>query len=454
MEITLTKKQNAFINSKADETLYGGAAGGGKSHGQLIDALLFGLKYPKSKQIIFRRTYSDLEKSIIRMALEIYPTEYSKYNATNHCMRLNNGSLIDFGYCDNDTDVLHYQSAEYDVIRFDELTHFTEYMYTYLISRCRGTNSYPKQIKSSTNPGGVGHTWVKNRFIDIGAPNKTHNIKIGTNRDGNVILQSRLFIPAFVNDNKFLMENDSDYINRLENLNETQKRALLYGDWDIFEGQYFGEFDRSIHVCKPFVIPDYWNRYVAFDYGLDMFACYFFAVDNHNKTYVYKEIYKSGLIVSEAVRELRNMINEHIQAYFAPPDMWNKHKDTGKSTAEIFFEYGIPLYKTSNDRVQGWYNIHEYLKPYKDEQGVMTAKLQIFNNCQNLIRCLPMLQFNPNNPNDVSKEPHEITHAPDALRYFLSGRPLASTVPVVKTGYEELDYDEQIDDFINYGMSR
>ena len=144
-----------------------------------------------------------------------------------------------------------YQSAEYDVIRFDELTHFTEYMYVYMLSRCRGANPYPKYIKSSTNPGGIGHSWVKARFIDIGEPNTIHNIK---QEDGTTT--SRIFIPSLVQDNLFLMSNDPDYLKRLQNLPEKEKKALLYGEWDIFDGQFFTEFKRDIHVCKPFKIPE------------------------------------------------------------------------------------------------------------------------------------------------------------------------------------------------------
>jgi len=152
LDIDITEKQNLFINSEAFETLFGGAAGGGKSYGQLVDSLLYALEYPKSKQIIFRRTFADLEKSLIRVSLSFFPQDVAVYNSSKHIWRFKNGSIIDFGYIDKESDVYQYQSAEYDVIRFDELTHFTEYMYVYMISRCRGANNFPKGIKSSTNP--------------------------------------------------------------------------------------------------------------------------------------------------------------------------------------------------------------------------------------------------------------------------------------------------------------
>ena len=262
MDIEITEKQEQFINSEAFETLFGGAAGGGKSYGQLVDALLYALKYPKSKQIIFRRTFPDLEKSLIRVSLEFYPREVASYNSSKHIWTFKNGSIIDFGYIDSENDVYQYQSAEYDIIRFDELTHFTKYMYTYMISRCRGANPYPKHIKSSTNPGGVGHSWVKERFIDVGEPNKIHEVILDNGKKNTVI-----FIPSFVQDNMFLLNNDPDYINRLELLPEKERQALLYGDWDIFDGQFFTEFNRNIHVCTPFEIPRDWRIYRTRDYG-------------------------------------------------------------------------------------------------------------------------------------------------------------------------------------------
>lgn len=413
MDIEITEKQEHFINSEAFETLFGGAAGGGKSYGQLVDALLYALKYAKSKQIIFRRTFPDLEKSLIRVSLEFYPREAASYNSSKHIWTFKNGSIIDFGYIDSENDVYQYQSAEYDVIRFDELTHFTEYMYTYMISRCRGANPYPKHIKSSTNPGGVGHSWVKARFIDIGEPNKIHEITLENGKKSTVI-----FIPSLVQDNMFLLNNDPTYIDRLELLPEKEKQALLYGDWDIFDGQFFTEFNRNIHVVKPFEIPKDWRIYRTRDYGLDMCATYWIAMDYQMNVYVYKELYESDLIVSEAARKINEMTDEKIQIDYAPPDLWNRNKDTGKSTADIFAENKQYLTKADNNRITGWLAVHEWLKPYTDEQGQLNSKLKIFSNCVNLIRTLPAVQHDEKNPNDVAVEPHELTHAPDALRYF------------------------------------
>lgn len=423
MEISITKKQQKFINSEAFETLFGGAAGGGKSYGQLVDALLYALKYPKSKQITFRSTFADLEKSLIRVSLEIYPLSITDYNSSKHTWKFKNGSIIDFGYIQYEKDVYQYQSAEYDVIRFDELTHFTEFMYTYMISRCRGANPYPKRIKSSTNPGGVGHAWVKERFIDIGEPNTVHTCKLETGEE-----VTRIFIPSLVTDNKFMLEYDPDYIKRLDALPEKERKALKYGDWDIYDGMFFPEFKRRIHVIEPFQIPDTWNRYIAMDYGLDMFAVLFIAVDTKGKAYVYNEIHKSNLIVSEARQTLKSIMRQYKYKFiYAPPDLWNRNRDTGKSTAELFLEGDIHLTKASNNRIAGWLNVKEWLKVKKvrhEQTGELyeDSDLKIFSNCINLIKYLPQLQHDEKEPNDVATEPHEPTHITDALRYFCVSR--------------------------------
>ena len=387
--------------------MFGGAAVGGKSYGQVIDALLFALQYKGSKQLILRRSFQELDKSIIRTVLSMYPREIFTFNSSSHTGRFKNGSIIDFGYLANENDVYQYQSAEYDVVRFDELTHFTETQYIYLISRVRGANSFPKQVKSSTNPGGVGHVWVKKRFIEP-APANTEFV----GEDG----VSRIFIPSKLDDNKFLNASDPNYKKRLLALPEKEKKALLYGDWNIFEGQYFDEFDPEKHICEPFPIPKEWRRYRAIDYGLDMLGGVFVAVNSMGQAFVYREVGESNLPISDAAGCVLNASERDEEFYvtLAPPDLWNRSQETGRSKATIFDESGLRLVKSNNDREAGWLAIKELLK--LDANG--EPRLRIFNTCRGLIKDLPALIRDPKKPTDCSKEPHEITHRPDALRYF------------------------------------
>ena len=406
LNLSVTKKQKNFIDATENEVLFGGAAGGGKSYGQTVDALLFALKYPGSKQLILRRTFAELDKSLIRTALSLYPKEIFSFNSSSHTGKFKNGSCIDFGYCGVENDVYQYQSAEYDCIRFDELTHFTEMQYVYLISRVRGANDFPKQIKSSTNPGGIGHSWVKARFVD---PSKSNTVFKG--KDG----MTRIFIPSLLSDNSFLNAQDPDYRLRLEALPEREKKALLYGNWDIFEGQYFTEFSRDKHVIEPFEIPSSWRKYRTIDYGLDRLAVLWIAISPDGCAYVYREYCESSLPISRAAEAIlqRTPTSESIYATLAPPDMWSRSQESGKTKAGLFSEYGVNFTKTSNDRECGWLAIKELLR--EKGQGV---GIKFFSTCTEIIKCLPALSIDKIRPTDCANEPHEITHAPDALRGF------------------------------------
>ena len=400
---------------------------------------MFALKYPASKQILFRRTFPELEKSIIRTVLNLYPQDIMTYNNSQHTVKFKNGSLLDFAYIDNDNHVNKYQSAEYDVIRFDELTHFTEYMYTYMLSRLRGANSYPKQMKSSTNPGSVGHSWVKSRFIDSCIPNETTQFENG----------SRIFIPSKVTDNRFLLDADPNYIKRLMNLSEKDQKALLQGDWDIFDGQYFPEFNRELHVIRPFKTPDWWRYYRVFDYGLDMLAAYIIAVDTFNNAYVIHEIHESNLIISDAAKKMLD-VPWTIYCTFAPPDLWGRSQESGKSRADIFADNGLMMVKSRNERVAGWMAVKEYLKPVMNEMGEMKPKLFIFEHCRNLIAHLPAIQIDEKNPDDCATEPHDITHSCDSLRGFCIMRPIEAVKPPDES-WKDDDWEDDLDSFINYG---
>jgi phage terminase large subunit len=232
---------------------------------------------------------------------------------------------------------------------------------------------------------------------------------------------------------------------------------MLYGDWDIFEGQYFGEFKREIHVIEPFVIPSHWKRYIAMDYGLDKLAVLWIARDTEGNAYVYKEIHESNLIISEACKKIKEINNNEKYEYiYAPRDLWNRRQETGKSVADIFYENGVQLTKTSVDRVDGWFATKEWLKVIESRdietgETIKTSKLKMFKNCFNLIKNLPQVQIDEKNPNDVATEPHEPTHICDALRYFCVNFTYSTEIAKDKT-VEEIREEHDFEDYINYGL--
>jgi len=417
LNLSVTKKQKSFIDASETEVLFGGAAGGGKTYAQCVDTMLFALRYPGSRQLLLRRTFPELQMSILRTVRDLYPAKLWDYNVQQHVGRFVNGSTIDFGYIGSETDLTRYQSAEFDVIRFDELTHFTEDMYTYLFSRVRGANRYPKQIKSSTNPGNVGHGWVKARFIDAAPPDTVITTPQGTRR----------FIPSKVQDNRFLMQSDPEYIERLKNLSENEQKALLYGSWDVFEGQYFTEWDRDKHVCRPFEIPADWRKFRSMDWGYNDPCCVlWYAVGPDGTVYVYRELYVRLMMSPDVADEVRRLSEgEEINYTAASPDMWAERgiaDISGVTIAEVFAKHGVPLIRADNTRVSGWQRVREYLRsPLLPEGGTGRPRLQVFSTCTNLIRTLPVMTYDRHRVEDMGDGLED--HACESLRYGLMSRP-------------------------------
>lgn len=414
-------KQIRFFSSVKRYIAYGGARGGGKSWAARTKALLLAMDSDKQGiQILFlRRSLKELRENHLypmqKMLNPLISLGVVQYKDQTKEFVFPGGSRIVFGYCEAERDVLQYQGQAYDVIFIEEATQFTELQFTTLTESNRSSGmmaiQFSPRMYFTCNPGGVGHTWVKRLFIDRDYRNKEK-------------AENYEFIQSLVYDNDYLMNNNPEYVENLENLPEQRRKAMLYGDWDAFEGQYFDEFRRDIHIIDTFIIPEHWRRYVTLDYGLDMLAAYWIALSPENVAYVYKERYQSNLIISEAAKAILETNNgEKIYQWLAPPDLWNRRQDTGKSAAQLFLENGINLIPSKNDRVQGWYCLKEWLKPIdsRDEQTgepIKTAAMKITKNCVNLIRTLPQLQHDEKNPNDVANEPHELTHAPDALRGF------------------------------------
>lgn len=405
----------AYANQEpVDELLFGGQAGGGKSY--FLRALAVGLclTYPGLVIPIFRRTYPELEETHIRKIQQELPPEAGKYKADTHEWLFPNKSVLEFRYCERDDDVYRYQSAEWDGLLPDEATLFSEHQLRYLRTRVRSTRpGWRPIIVYTANPGGVGHHYIKSSFIDPAPAGKVFKDEETGKR--------KAFLKSRLSDNPAL---PAEYRRELEGLKDPAlKRALLYGDWDVFAGQVFTEFRRDLHVIAPFRIPDHWIKWRAYDYGYgNPMCCLWFArVPGKRTTIVYRELYGTKIRdIEQAIRIKQLSKNERYAYSVADPAIWSKQPN-GTSIAEVFAGKDVHFIKGNNDRLSGWQRVHEYLSSeYEDGE----PSLYIFETCTNLIRTLPALQYDKNHVEDVDSDGED--HAGDTLRYGLMGGSAAS----------------------------
>ena len=308
----------------------------------------------------------------------------------------------------------------------------------------------------SCNPGGVGHRWVKRLFVT------KKYITNDPNPEKNENPEDYTFIAATVDDNPYLLESSPMYKRQLAQLPEDLMRAHRYGDWDALSGSYFKNFSPVTHTIDPFPIPAHWPRYRSFDYGFDMFACGWWAVDEDGRSWCYRYYEKKGLVAQNAAKAIVDNTppSETIQLTYAPPDIWSRSKDTGIEVAEKFIENGVPLTKASNNRVQGHMIMKDAMTPAPLKDPYVIDKVYEGDAPD----CLPMLMFfrgetqrcvddicdiqaDEANPNDCAKQPHSVTHSVDMVRYYSISRVFtAEPVEPPQQDYEEddreMDYEE------------
>lgn len=333
---------------------------------------------------------------------------------------------------------------EVTAVWYEEAENITYNQFKALRMQLRGGNEEDRVLYLTMNPinsdGFINNYFFQQqpdkiieRFKD-GRP-KVFVKNITVELDEDTVTIPCMVIVSVHWDNPYLTREQRADIEELKQTDPQMHEMLAEGKFIRPAGTYFKEFNPGIHVMDPFPIPDHWKRYTTKDYGLDMLANYWITIDTQNNAYVYKELYESDLIISEAAKRIKEVNGtDDIHVKYAPPDLWNRRQETGKSATELFRANGEIHLKANNDRVQGWLNVKEWLKviEIKDEQTgeiIKTARLKIWSNCTNLIRTLPQLQRCEKNPNDVASEPHELTHGPDSLRYFCSMRTKPSTLP-------------------------
>lgn len=413
-----------------------------------MDALFRCLKNPGTTAAIFRRTYQELEDTDIKEAQSSYPESIATYNAGRHEYRLVNGSKILFRHCENEADRFKYSGIEIQFLYFDELTSFEQVVYDFIKTRLRAKKSLGVVpiVRSASNPGNIGHGWVKKMFVDAGPymSIQTQEIYSETLHKSKKIRTQ--YIPALAMENPFITD---DYIFELEQKPPALRAALLNGDWDSFEGQVFKEWrddpahykDRLwTHVVEPFDIPADWPRYFGFDHGYSKpFSCGWFAMGPDGCLYRYREWYGckprmanvgielTPVQIADGILEREEPeIRDNIKVLrVADPAIFDKSR--GDSVADQMApgyygrHRGVVFDKGDNARIAGKMQLHERLR--FDEQG--RPKLQVFSTCRDFIRTVSTLPYSEKKPEDIDTDAED--HIYDETRYVCMAHPLTPT---------------------------
>ena len=432
------------------ECLYGGAAGGGKSDALLAEALRQ-VHIPAYRGLILRKTFPQLSELVDR-SLAIYKPAFpsAKYNASAHCWTFPSGAKIYFGSMQHTQDRTNYQGRRFDFIGFDELTHFTWEEYSYMFSRNRPSKSHNGEktrvyIRATTNPGGIGHGWVKDRFINPApplTPIKEEMTVAGPN-GAVTVSRDRVFVPATVFDNQALLDADPAYLGSLAMLPQAERDALLYGDWDSFSGQVFREWKNDpshyadrlwTHVIDPFEPPKHWKCWRGFDFGYSKpFSVGWFVADEEGRIYHIVEWYGCTGTPDEGIRmnpaeiasEIRRIESEHPLLKgreivgIADPAIFDESHGEGIADLMARHPNYINWYPADHTRLAGKMQVHYRLA--FDESGL--PMFQVFNTCRHFIRTLPALVYDERKVEDIDTTQED--HIYDMTRYVLMDNPIS-----------------------------
>jgi len=463
-------KQRAFHESPAKYRLFGGAAGPGKSKALLMEAVLQAHEHAGVNTLLLRRTFSELEQSLLLYFRRDIPRElYKSYNESKHVVTWLNGSTTRFGYCQSEADVYQYQGAEFLFIGIDELTLFTLRQWQFLTSRnrCPVPGAFPC-MAGATNPGNIGHAWVKSLWIDKQPASGMEHPEEFDAADYD-------FIPARVSDNP-IYAGDENYLKTLRALPSHLKRAFLDGDWDVFAGQYFDRFDCSRHVVRAEQIDwkPWWARWISIDWGFEHPAAVYWhaqtpggvapyggaasvtdtlgTVDetagskDFRRIVTYREFVTHRTSPRDLAKEIvarsvcsdngatgksdaalslnsrrdagatkGNYAHEKIDAIYLSPDAFARRTDEASiadQMGEVFVAAGMPRpVPADNDRVGGWMLMYQMLD---------AGEWLLTENCVELIRTIPSLVRDPARVEDIEKMDGD--DPADAARYGLKSR--------------------------------
>lgn len=453
MELKLWPKQKQALLSQANENLYGGAAGGGKSHLLRAASIIYSIWVPGLITYIFRRTFKELVSNHIHtpggypeMLRDFIRAKKVRWDKSNYLFEFENGSIIQLAHSQWETDITAHQGAQIGFLGIDEATHFSESMVRFIRSRVRlGGLEVPDQYKGMfprilycSNPGGIGHDYFKTQFVDHG--NKLWRAPAN---DGGM---TRRYIPAKLADNFTLTRSDPGYADRLRGLGDSVLvDAMLSGDWDIMmKGMFSDVWRPDIQVIRPFLVPKQWRITRAHDWGSSAPGgnLYFAESNGENFTdaegekrvvprgslFVIGELYfanekREGLKLTpdkQAYRmkvfEKENFHNRDVRPGPADASIWTTDQSSD-SIHDQFMAGGIVFTKSDKSpgsRATGWQLIRQMMRASID--GNKEAKhLYITTSCPHLIRTLPQMQRDDKKIEDIDTQLED--HLMDILRY-------------------------------------
>lgn len=456
-----SEKQKQFIADRHKHLAFGGSRGGGKSFAVRLSAIILAYRYAGIKIMIVRKTYPELTANHIKPLTEMLKCyapnkkdRFASYNDSKKEIVFPNGSTILFRYCDSEKDSARFQGTECDALFVDEATQQPEEIIKRLTACVRGVNNFPKLIRYTCNPGGVGHEWMKRLFIQ-------RNFNNGEDPEDFAFIQSSVY------DNKALLASNPDYVKQLEALPPLLRQMWLYGNWDIADGMFFSDLrtepdlnaahehccddtpeqlrrdHRWCHVIEPFDLSKgecrTWQIVRSFDFGYNKPSAFlYFAVSHDDVWYLFMEVYLCTDTPNEGLKWTPDQQFAHIAKIerehpwlkgrkitgIADPAIWDASR--GESIARTASRYGLHFVPGDHERVAGWMQVHYRLQ--FTEEGY--ARLYIFQNCKHTIRTLPLLMYDEHHPEDLNTSQED--HIADALRYALMSSIVAPLRPVEK----------------------
>lgn len=379
--------RQADAHNAIDEIGMGGSRGGAKSHAIMAQMVLDDCeRQPGFKGLFLRSIAGSARESFEDLITKVCPQYYQYYQPGNGRLLLPNGSRIVLGGFYSEKDIGKYLGIEYDAIAIEECTLLSKDTYDKLLGSKRSSkDGWRERVYVSTNPGGIGHSWFKKRFIE-------------PSRRGEQDITA--FIFANYHDNKY---NSDSYIRYLERLTGWLGRAWRDGDWDIAAGQFFTTFDAQTHVVE-YEASSSWRWILAMDFGYQHYTVvYLIGIDGDGNVYIEAEHAERKWLVKSHADAIKAMVKRSaarvISKRVAGADIFAKRGDEA-TIAEQYKKLNLDFEAAQMDRVNG---AAEILKRLGDPEQGIKPTLFIHPRCARLIECLPEMQHDPRRPEDVLK---------------------------------------------------